>query len=169
MHIFSFSLHISEAVFEDLSHVFLTSEIITEGKPNPPITVSLDTITNKIESTVVAGEDLWEVATFFSKQPSGLGPRILEQNQILNRLDDSKTLELGQDLRFPSVEFSTDLTDHECSSIPYICFQLRKNSESSVNYEFLPDPETEPLIDCSSTADVCKGTVGTVISRLTHA
>ncbi|KAJ8019980.1 hypothetical protein HOLleu_41785 [Holothuria leucospilota] len=156
----------AKAVFEDLTHAFLSSEIIMEGKANPPITVSLEAITNKSESTGVTGEDLWEVSTFFSKQSTGLGPRILEQNQILNRLDDSKNLELGHDLSFPSVEFSTDLTDHECSSIPYICFQLRKNSESSVKYEFLPDPE--PLIDCSSTADMCKGVIARFLTWSQH-
>ncbi|PIK42696.1 5 alpha fibrillar collagen [Apostichopus japonicus] len=149
----------AKAVLEALEATHPSSLRIFEGTEDQDITVSLDAITNKLESTNVAGDYLWDVTTFFSPNVNGEGNRILEQTQILNQLQARTELVADENIGFPDVEFATDLSNHECSEIPYICYQIRKNPWSSINYEFLPDSEIQPIINCTSTKDICKGVI----------
>ncbi|XP_071822533.1 uncharacterized protein [Apostichopus japonicus] len=149
----------AKVVFDELSASFPNSTMIVEAQPNQRITVSLDGVTDKAKSSFVSGENLWSVATYFSDKRSGKGIRIREQTQILDQEEISQTLRKNENLLFAEVEFPIDLSHVQCATIPYVCFELRKNPESSVNFKFKPEPQKEPLVDCKSTDDLCKGVV----------
>lgn len=153
----SFFPHFAEAVFEELSADIPEEAMIVEQKADQPLTVSLNGITNKPKSTFVSGQNLWEMSTFFSPKKNGEGIRIREQMQILDVGERSQDLAFGENLEFPDVEFPVDLSGIQCKNIPYICFELRKGKQASINYRFRPNPDTDPLIDCQNTDDLCKG------------
>lgn len=136
--------------------------MMIENNPDQELTVSLSGITDKPKSTSVSGTSLWKMATYFSDKKSGRGIRIREQTQILDEDEVSQALIQDQDLEFPEVTFPVDLSDTHCDEVPYICFELSKNPETSIGFKFKPEPHKEPLRVCRNTDELCKGKVSSV-------
>ncbi|PIK51691.1 hypothetical protein BSL78_11411 [Apostichopus japonicus] len=151
----------SRVVFTDLEATLISPDIIVENTDNTDTTVKLKATTDKLLTTTVAGEDLWQVKTFFSTNTNGRGRRVNEQPQILTAVQDDQTLNTGENLAFKEMDFQVDLSSLICDEVPFMCFELAKNPASSIDYTFETQPVQDPFVDCLSMEDVCKGVVFT--------
>lgn len=130
-----------------------------ENTDDTDTSVRLKATTDKDLTSTVAGEKLWTVKTFFSENRNGRGNRINEQPQILNAVQDDQTLNQGENLNFREMDFQVDLSGIICNEIPFMCFELAKNPDSSIDYTFETKPVQDPFVDCLSMEDVCKGEI----------
>ncbi|XP_071831947.1 uncharacterized protein [Apostichopus japonicus] len=155
---------LSRVGFVDLDLTLISPDIVVENSDDTDTTVKLNAITSKQLTTAVAGEDLWQVKTFFSADPNGRGRRVNEQPQILTAVQDDQTLPYDENLVFEEVDFQVDLADLICDEVPFMCFQLAKNPAASIDYTFETHPVQDPFVDCLSMEDVCKGVVFTELA-----
>ncbi|PIK51686.1 hypothetical protein BSL78_11406 [Apostichopus japonicus] len=151
----------SRVVFTDLEATLISPDIIVENTDNTDTTVKLKATTDKLLTTTVAGEDLWQVKTFFSTNTNGRGIRVNEQPQILTAVQDDQTLNTGENLAFNEMDFQVDLSGLICDEVPFMCFELAKNPAASIDYTFETQPVQDPFVECVSMEDVCKGVVFT--------
>ncbi|KAJ8019767.1 hypothetical protein HOLleu_41489 [Holothuria leucospilota] len=148
----------ARAIFSTLVPDLTGQFPVIENRRNT-IQMNLDAITDKDLSTVVPGESLWELGTFFNARPNGKGRRIQEQTQILNPFQQDQDLMLDENLVFNGIDFETDLTGLVCSDVPYICFELKKNEDASLNYVFGTNPTQDPFVECIDFTKYCKGVI----------
>lgn len=126
-----------------------------ENQPNT-IRLNVDAITDKLLSTNVPGSSLWELGTFFNKQPDGSGPRIGEQG-ILDPYHKDIDLLDDDDLEFDNLDFQGDLTGLVCSDVPFLCVELKKNEGASIDYTFGTNPTQVPFVECLDFSEYCEG------------
>ncbi|WP_411025481.1 hypothetical protein, partial [Salmonella sp. s55004] len=126
----------ARVVFTNLAATLESPEIIVENTDNTDTIVRLKATTNKDLTATVAGEDLWQVTTFFSAKKNGGGLRIYEQPQILSEVQIDQTLNTGENLNFREMEFQVDMSGIICEQVPFMCFELSKNPAASIDYTF---------------------------------
>lgn len=137
-------------MFTDLEPTINEPEVFVENS-DERVNARVIARTDKDRTTSVAGDDLWLMSTFFSKNKRGRGERIKENEQVLDPSQSSLDLLQGDDLIFDETLFQVDL-DVTCDEIPFLCFELTKNPESSINYQF----EGE-LLKCLDISSRCNG------------
>lgn len=138
--------------FDDLQPTILEPELVLEDRNNQEFEIDFKAITDKDRTTQVAGDDLWQLKSFFSERPDGVGERIQEKTQILDDFQRDQYLLRGDNLIINNTNFEVDLEDKICADIPYMCFELMKNPRSDIKYEF-----EEPVLKCIEISDRCKG------------
>lgn len=113
------------------------------------------------------GEDLWMVGVYGSRNPFGSGPKTGFVDQVLNPTAAATTLNEGEDLSFQDVSFDFDMTRIGCSEASYLCFDLDKNPQASVNYVFDARPDDSVTTTCVDMTDRCKGMYGEQYNKAT--
>ncbi|XP_072174093.1 uncharacterized protein [Diadema setosum] len=144
----------SRAVFTDLD-VDMGNQNLLENMMTP-LTVDLTGITGE-GSTTVMGENLWKVAAYASPNPDGTGPKTGLIEQILDPADASTELMEGSNLPLSQVDFDFDMRGVKCDQAPYLCFDLDKNPEASVAFQYEARPDDSVTTKCVDMRDRCKG------------
>ncbi|XP_072166826.1 uncharacterized protein [Diadema setosum] len=144
----------SRAVFNDLE-VDLGNQNLFENMMTP-LTVDLTGITGE-DSTNVMGDNLWKIGAYASPNPDGSGPKTGLVEQILDPADASTELTEGSNLPFEQVGFDFDMRGIRCEEAPYLCFDLDKNPEASVAFDFEAQPDDSVTTKCVDMRERCKG------------
>lgn len=126
--------------------------MIVEHTSQQTVNVSLLGITDKDRTTLVLGDDLWNVNSYFSKQPDGIGKRFDEKRRILDDIKEGKDLPRDEDLLLDFIDVDINLQGRTCNQVPYMCFELEKNKIASIKYEF-----EESITRCIDISDRCTG------------
>ncbi|XP_063953953.1 uncharacterized protein LOC129255585 isoform X2 [Lytechinus pictus] len=145
---------LSRAIFTDLD-VDLGDQVLVENKNNF-LNVDLSGITAD-DSTNVIGDELWKVSAYASQNPEGTGSKVGLVEQILDPFTAAADLNEGEDLPMDDVDFDFDMTDLRCEDVPYLCFDLDKNPDASVNFIYESRPNEAATTTCVDFRDRCKG------------
>ena len=82
----------------------------------------------------ISGDDLWRMTAFGSGNFDGSGRRYNERAQVLNNFQQDLGVGAGEELNFDTIDFNFDMTELSCSEVKYICLELEKNPQSSVDF-----------------------------------
>ncbi|XP_063953952.1 uncharacterized protein LOC129255585 isoform X1 [Lytechinus pictus] len=145
---------LARAIFTDLD-VDLGDQVLVENKNNF-LNVDLSGITAD-DSTNVIGDELWKVSAYASQNPEGTGSKVGLVEQILDPFTAAADLNEGEDLPMDDVDFDFDMTDLRCEDVPYLCFDLDKNPDASVNFIYESRPNEAATTTCVDFRDRCKG------------
>lgn len=147
-------LPVTGAIFTDLD-VDLGDQELIENKNNF-LNVDLSGITAD-DSTNVIGDELWKVSAYASQNPEGIGTKVGLVDQILDPFTAANDLNEGEDLPMEDVDFDFDMTGLRCEDVPYLCFDLDKNPDASVNFYYESRPNEAATTTCVDFRDRCKG------------
>eukprot|EP00057_Strongylocentrotus_purpuratus_P020317 XP_011674791.1 PREDICTED: uncharacterized protein LOC100893890 isoform X2 [Strongylocentrotus purpuratus] len=145
---------LSRAIFTDLD-VDLGDQELVENKNNF-LNVDLSGITAD-DSTNVIGDELWKVSAYASQNPEGSGTKVGLVDQILDPFTAANDLNEGENLPMEDVDFDFDMTGLRCEDVPYLCFDLDKNPDASVNFYYESRPNEAATTTCVDFRDRCKG------------
>ncbi|XP_041458867.1 uncharacterized protein LOC121410685 isoform X2 [Lytechinus variegatus] len=145
---------LSRAIFTDLD-VDLGDQVLVENKNNF-LNVDLSGITAD-DSTNVIGDELWKVSAYASQNPEGTGSKVGLVEQILDPFTAAADLNEGEDLPMDGVDFDFDMTGLRCEDVPYLCFDLDKNPDATVNFIYESRPDEAATTTCVDFRDRCKG------------
>nr|XP_054749905.1 uncharacterized protein LOC129255586 [Lytechinus pictus] len=145
---------LSKAIFSDLE-VDLGDQVLNENKNNH-LTVDITGITTN-DSKNVMGGNLWMLGVYGSRNPFGSGPKTGFIEQALNPTAAATTLSEGENLSLGEIGFDFDMTRIDCSEAFYLCFDLDKNPQATVNYVFDSLPDESVTTTCVDMSSKCKG------------
>ena len=121
---------------------------VNEGTRNNRILYDMTAVVDS-SSGKAQGKNLWELTTFGSTFPDGRGVRYNPTSQYtFTQYQKDKSAYPGENIRFGAVDTNFDMTGMTCSEIRYFCSELRKGTYATPDFEMIPNPSEEVLIDC---------------------
>lgn len=127
---------------------------VVEGRPVNPLIFNLSAIPDP-DTLGLSGSNLWQVSVFGSNSPTGEGPELNPQQQVLTGDQLDVDLEPGSPIDFGAVGVNYNMLGVDCASMGYICARLSKNPSASIDYTLDGTPDESVLVDCQPVD--CRG------------
>ena len=130
--------------------MFTTSRVSVPGSLKIPPNgkkVNFDqTFYSSTYSGDAKGNNLWNLETFISNNPTGSGPRSTIERQTLSGPEASQDLQGGSALRFRNLEADIPQEKINCEEKQWFCSELSK--QQGADFTMDNPPGAEGTVDC---------------------
>ncbi|PIK60695.1 alpha-2 collagen [Apostichopus japonicus] len=154
---------LANVLLTSLSHTVESGEVNSQTARNP--------LTLRVQMTArnvgVAGEGLWRLKAFGSRNDDGSGERIGEVNQVLTPEQQGETLFLDRPTVFEEVDFNLNMRNRACNEAKFICVEIMKGDNPSTVFKLIPHPDESVMISC--VPNDCTGVVASGLSWVYRA
>ena len=96
----------------------------------------------------VTGDNLWKMQAWGSKTINGGGRKFDLKQQVLNDEQGDLMLRPSKDLAIGLVNFNLDMTGIGCNDVRFVCVELSRDPDASVDFNLIPRPDENGLRKC---------------------